>query len=429
MQVFVQSFGCSTNFADGEVLTGCLAEAGYEIARSCATADVIIYNTCAVKGPTENRMIEILKRVPKSKKLIVAGCLPLINFERLEREVRFDGAVGPAAGDRIIEVVRHALKDEKVLALKGADEAMPNLALPRIHLNPVISIIPINYGCLGSCAYCCVTFARGKLRSYSVEEITERLKKDLLQGMREVWLTSQDTACYGRDLGTNLAHLLDAVCSIKGDFKIRIGMMNPNNAKDFLKELIQTFQDEHVFKFLHLPLQSGDKEVLKNMRRFYSPEDFKSMMESFRTHLSKLTLSTDVICGFPRENENAFNRTLQLIQEVKPDIVNVSKFFARPRTVAAQMRDGLVSSRDIKLRTAKMVYLVKQVALAKNQSWIDWTGEVLVDEVGKIPESFIGRNFAYKPIAIRSRRNLFGRTLTVRVIGAFSTHLEGEVVE
>jgi MiaB-like tRNA modifying enzyme len=359
----------------------------------------------------------------------VAGCLPLINFERLEREVRFDGVVGPAAGDRIIEVVRHVLKDEKILALKGADEAMPDLALPRMHLNPVISIIPINYGCLGSCAYCCVAFARGKLRSYSVEAITGRLKKDLSQGMREVWLTSQDTACYGRDLGTNLAHLLDVVCSIKGDFKIRVGMMNPNTAKDFLKELTQAFKDEHVFKFLHLPLQSGDKEVLKSMRRFYSPEDFKSILKSFRTHFLKLTLSTDVICGFPEENESAFNRTLQLIQEVKPDIVNVSKFFARPRTVAAKMRDDLVSSRDIKLRTAKMAYLAKQVALAKNQSWIDWTGEVLIDEIGKVPKSFIGRNFAYKPIAIRSNRNLLGKTLTIRAIRAFSTHLEGEIVE
>jgi MiaB-like tRNA modifying enzyme len=429
MQVFVQSFGCSTNFADGEVLAGCLAEAGYEVARSCATADVIIYNTCAVKGPTENRMIEILKRVPKSKKLIVAGCLPLINFERLEREVRFDGAVGPAAGDRIIEVVRHVLKDEKVLALKGADEAMPNLALPRIHLNPVISIIPMNYGCLGSCAYCCVTFARGRLRSYSVEEITERLEKDLSQGVQEVWLTSQDTACYGRDLGTNLAHLLDVVCSIKGDFKVRVGMMNPNTAKDFLKELIESFQDEHVFKFLHLPLQSGDEEVLKSMRRFYSPEDFKSILKSFRTHFPKLTISTDVICGFPRENESAFNRTLQLIQDVKPDIANVSKFFARPRTAAAQMHNGLVSPRDIKLRTAKMAYLAKQISLAKNRSWLNWTGEVLIDEVGKIPKSFIGRNFAYKPIAVKSSRNLLGKTLTVRIFKAFSTHLEGKIVE
>jgi len=429
MQVFVQSFGCSTNFADSEVLTGCLAKAGYEIAKSSATADVIIYNTCAVKGPTENRMIEILKRVPKSKKLIVAGCLPLINLERLEREVRFDGAVGPAAGDRIIEVVRHVLKDEKVLALKGADEAMPNLALPRIHRNPVVSIIPINYGCLGSCAYCCVTFARGKLRSYSVEEITGRLKKDLSQGMQEVWLTSQDTACYGRDLGTNLASLLNATCSIKGNFKIRVGMMNPDTTKDFLKELIQAFQDEHVFKFLHLPLQSGDKEVLKSMQRFYSPEDFTSILKSFRTHLPKLTLSTDIICGFPGEKESAFSQTLQLVQDVKPDIVNVSKFFARPKTVAAKMRESIVSSREIKLRSAKMAYLAKRVALAKNQSWIDWIGEVLVDEVGKVPESFIGRNFAYKPIAIKSSRNLLGKTLTVRIIKAFSTHLEGEVVE
>src|SRR4030042_446488 len=150
IRVFVKSFGCSTNLADGEVLAGCLAEAGHQLAKSPSEADIIIYNTCAVKGPTENRMIEI------------------------------------------------------------SLESLPALDLPRIRVNRVISIVPINYGCLGSCAYCCVTFARGKLRSYPLEEIVERVKNDLKTGIREFWLTSQDTACYGDDKRTSLAELLDA---------------------------------------------------------------------------------------------------------------------------------------------------------------------------------------------------------------------------
>ncbi|MGB9779169.1 MAG: radical SAM protein, partial [Candidatus Bathyarchaeales archaeon] len=241
MKVFVKSFGCSTNLADGEVLAGCLAEAGYQIVNSVSAADMIIYNTCAVKGPTENRMIEILKKTPPNKKLIVAGCLPLINFERLCREVRFDGVVGPASGDSIVGVVRRVLDGEKVVALKGAVNAKPSLNLPRILLNPVIGIIPISYGCLGSCAYCCVVFARGHLRSYSVREIVERVKKDLAMGVREFWLTSQDTACYGRDIGTNLAELLWALCDVEGDFKIRVGMMTPNMALNILEDLTQAF--------------------------------------------------------------------------------------------------------------------------------------------------------------------------------------------
>ncbi len=184
MKVFVKSFGCSANLADGEVLAGCLAEAGYELVGSVEDADVVVYNTCAVKGPTENRMIEILKRVPSDKKLIVVGCLPLINFERLKREVTFHGVSGPAIGGQIVDIVRQVLNGEKVVALDNTLNAKPGLHLPRVRLNPIISILPVNYGCLGSCAYCCVVFARGRLRSYSIEEVVERVKKDLAEGVK-----------------------------------------------------------------------------------------------------------------------------------------------------------------------------------------------------------------------------------------------------
>src|SRR4030042_3823587 len=132
MRVFVKSFGCSTNLADGEALAGCLAKAGFESAYSASAADVVIYNTCAVKGPTENRMIETVKRAPQGKKVIVAGCLPLISFERLCRETRFDGVVGPAAGEAIVNVVERVLRGGKVVALENALDAKPALSLPRL---------------------------------------------------------------------------------------------------------------------------------------------------------------------------------------------------------------------------------------------------------------------------------------------------------
>ncbi|MDI6690576.1 MAG: tRNA (N(6)-L-threonylcarbamoyladenosine(37)-C(2))-methylthiotransferase [Candidatus Bathyarchaeota archaeon] len=425
MKVFVKSFGCSTNLADGEVLAGCLAEAGYQIVNSDSEADILIYNTCAVKGPTENRMIEILRRVPTRKKLIVAGCLPLINFERLCKEVRFDGAVGPAAGDIIVNVVERVLNDEKIVTLKGAVNSKPNLSLPRILSNPVVGIIPINYGCLGSCAYCCVVFARGHLRSYGIQEIVERMKKDLAMGVKEFWLTSQDTACYGRDIGTNLGELLWALCAIEGDFRIRVGMMTPNVALDILENLTHAFKSDKIFKFVHLPVQSGDNKILKNMRRFYSVADFKKIVDTFRKNFPELTLATDVICGFPGEDEEAFEKTLQLIREVKPDIVNVSKFFARPGTVAAKMSDTVPAS-EIKCRSAMASELAKAIALERNKRWVGWVGEVLIDEIGKAFGSWVGRNFAYKPIVVKSEDNLFGKAVKAKVVNAFSTHLEAE---
>jgi len=427
MQVFVKSFGCSTNLADGEVLAGCLAEAGYKLVNSVTSADVIIYNTCAVKGPTENRIIEILKRVPANKKVIVAGCLPLINFERLCKEVRFDGVVGPAAGDGIIEIVKRVLNGERVVALEGAVNAKPSLNLPRLRLNPVISIIPVNYGCLGTCAYCCVVFARGHLRSYGIQEIVERVKKDLAMGVQEFWITSQDTACYGRDRGMNLAELLNALCDVEGSFRVRVGMMTPNMVLDILGDLIQAFKNEKIFKFIHLPVQSGDDQILERMRRFYSVEGFKRIVNAFRASFPEMTLATDVICGFPGEDEEAFEKTLQLIGEVKPDIVNVSKFFARPRTAVAEMQEDFVPFQEIKRRSSFVARLAREVAFEKNQRWVGWTGEIFVDEVGKISGSWVGRNFAYKPITIRDAADLLGKTLRVKVVGGFPTYLEGNI--
>ena len=429
MRVFIRSFGCSTNQADAEVLAGSLADAGYELSNSTATADIIIYNTCAVKGPTEDRMIEILKRVPANKKVIVTGCLPLINFERVFREVHFDGIVGPASGDKIVDVLKTVLSGKRAVALNGAVNAKPSLDLPRHQLNPVISIIPVNYGCLGSCTYCCVIFARGHLRSYGIQEIMERIKKDWIFGTREFWITSQDTACYGRDIGLNLAELLRTVCDVEGDFRVRVGMMNPNWTMPILNNLIQVFKSEKIFKFIHLPVQSGDNQILDRMHRFYSVEDFKRIVDALRSSFPNITLATDVICGFPTESSEAFERTLQLIKEVKPDVINTSKFFARPATAAAKMHKDFVSPSEIKRRSGIVARLAKEVAFEKNRRWIGWTGQVLIDEVGKFSGSWVGRNFAYKPITVKNTKDVFGKILQVKVIKAFSTHLEAETIE
>jgi MiaB-like tRNA modifying enzyme len=404
-----------------------LLKAGYELVGDVASADVVIYNTCAVKGPTENRMIDVLKRVPRGKKLIVVGCLPLINFERLCNEVRFDGVAGPALGERIVDIVEGALRGEKISNLENAQSSKPSLSLPRIRLNPFVGIIPISYGCLGSCAYCCVVFARGRLRSYTISEILDRVKRDLDEGVREFWLTSQDTACYGMDIGTNLPELLEAVCGVEGDFKVRVGMMTPNMASNILEELIQAFKSDKIFKFVHLPVQSGDDQILKKMQRLYSAADFKKLVDAFRVEFPKITLATDVICGFPGETEEAFERTMQLVRDVKPDIVNISKFFARPKTPAAKM-DGLPSFSKIKERSAALARLAAEIAIEKNRGWVGWKGEILVDEGGKVKGSCVGRNFAYKPVVMRNGRNLLGKTVHVQILKAFSTYLEGEVI-
>ena len=307
----------------------------------------------------------------------------MISFERLMREARFDAVVGPAVGKRIVDVVARVLEGEKIVELKILD-AKPKLDLPRVKSNPVVSVVPVNYGCLGSCAYCCVIFARGHLRSYSIKEVTERVQSDFATGAKEFWITSQDTACYGRDLGSNLAELLEALGGLAGEFKVRVGMMTPNMVIDMQTRLIGAFRSGKIFKFLHLPVQSGDNETLKRMRRFYTAEQFKEIVVAFRSEFPDLTLATDVIVGFPGETAQAFENTLKLLEEVKPDVVNVSKFFARPKTAAAQIQTGLVEREEIKRRSTVAAQLAKQISFEQNQRWIGWVGEVLVDEKGKV---------------------------------------------
>ena len=405
---------------------GCLIEAGFQLATSESEADVIIYNTCAVKGPTENRIIDAIKHAPKTKKIIVSGCLPKISYERLLRETHFDGAVGPSVGREIVDVVKRVLSGEKVTNLSTVKEK-PQLKLPTQKSNPIVSIVPVNYGCLGSCTYCCVVLARGHLRSSSIKEVVERVRFDYASGAREFWITSQDTGSYGRDLGSDLTELLEALVKVEGNFHVRVGMMTPNMVTEMQSRLITAFDNPKIFKFLHLPVQSGDDTVLQYMRRFYTAEEFKRTVNTFRNEFPKLTLATDVIVGFPGETEEAFQSTLKLLEEVKPDIVNVSKFFARPKTIAARMKDGLVDKEETKRRSTAAAELAKRLSAERNLRWVGWSGEILIDEKGKLEGSWVGRNFAYKPVAIQSPDNLLGKTIRVKVSEASTTYLRGEL--
>lgn len=423
-RVYIKSFGCPTNIADGECIAGCLSQAGYEIVENVDAADILIYNTCAVKSPTENRMIDVLRRVSEDKRLITTGCLPLINFERLKAQVKFDGVLGPAAGSGIVEAVNKVSHGEKVVTLKY--DSKPSLDLPKTPVNEAVGIVPINYGCSGSCSYCCVLFARGHLRSYATSEIVKRVQRDLAAGVSEIWLTSQDTACYGKDLATSLVDLLSEVCKTKEKFLVRVGMMTPNCALELLDGLIKAYRDKKIFKFLHLPVQSGDDEVLRLMNRFYSVEDFEKVVYSFRKEFPKITVATDVICGFPGESRDAFERTVKLVEEVQPDVVNISKFFPRPHTPAAKMKQ--LPPEKVKARSRRMAEVTRTVSFEKNKAWRGWKGEILIDEKGKKPASWVGRNFAYKPVVVRGDEFLFGRFVDVRVVRVFPTYLEAEIV-
>ncbi|MCS7095436.1 MAG: tRNA (N(6)-L-threonylcarbamoyladenosine(37)-C(2))-methylthiotransferase, partial [Thaumarchaeota archaeon] len=338
-KLYVESYGCAANLHDTEIMRGVLASEGYVEVVDPRDADVLLINTCTVKTPTANRMVHRISQLSKlNKPLIVAGCFAKAQPETVTKISPRASMIGPNAVHRVGDVVREALTGRRAVVLEDGRVEKPTL--PHIRTNSVIDVIEVASGCLSSCAFCQTKLARGGLFSYRPSVIREAVSRAVEAGAKEVWLTSQDMSAYGRDIGTNLAELLEGITSsVEGDYVVRVGMMNPLHFRRFeLDELVRAYRDRHVFKFLHLCVQSGSDYVLREMRRGYSVRDFMRYVERFRESFPSLTLMTDVIVGYPVEDDHDFEATVRLMERVRPDFVNISRFYPRPKTEAARLR-------------------------------------------------------------------------------------------
>ena len=416
MKIKIETYGCALNKADSEVMAGLLIEGGFELGDD---GEVLILNTCTVKTPTERKLIKRLNELENSgKKIIVSGCLPAADPHVVEKFPKYS-FLGTNVSD-VVEAVKNTLRGNRFVKIGRNDCRLT----PKRRGNPLIEVTPISQGCLGNCTYCIVKKARGELRSYPEDLIIENVKNAVQEGVKEVWLTSQDTGAYGLDSGSNLPHLLQEVSRIPGRFMIRVGMMNPNHTLKFLDELIKAYGNEKIYKFLHIPVQSGDNKVLRDMNRQYTIEDFKEIVGEFRRNIPQVTISTDMIAGFPTEDEEQFQNSLNLINEIKPEILNVSRFWSRPQTKAEEMKQ--LHGRITKERSRKLFSVFRDTALEKNKSWIGWRGKALVSERGKTG-GFCARNFAYKPIILKEE-NILGEFVDVKITDATYYDFRGVVI-
>ncbi len=405
------------NISDSEVMAGLLEKADFRIISSPEDAALIIINSCNVKGRTQSLFFSYLERIKQLKKpIVVAGCIP----KTLPTRVAEFSLIGPDQLNRIVEVVEETLNGNTVAAL--ADEPVKRLNLPKIRKNPVVEILPISKGCLGSCSYCVVKKARGSLVSYPAEEILKQAKDAVRDGVREIWVTSQDSGCYGRDIHSTLPELLQQLCSLEGDFRIRLGMLNPNLAVEYLDRLVEVYRHPRMFKFLHIPVQSGSNEILKRMNRKYTKEDFISVVQRFKKEVSGITVATDIICGFPGETKAQFEETLQLVRTVRPVILNISRFSPRPGTQAVYMSDQLPGG-EIKNRSRTLTMAFEWIAFEENKAWKNWEGEITIDEQGK-NNTFIGRNDSYKPVIVEGNFRL-GQKVKVKIVATTKHDLRG----
>ena len=226
-------------------------------------------------------------------------------------------------------------------------------------MNSPIGIVEISSGCLSSCTFCQVKLVKGTVFSYPEEEIVNEARSLISQGAKEIWLTSTDNAAYGRDSKTSLPALIRKVAAVPGDFKIRVGMMNPLLTRRDQDEILNCFKLNKVFKFAHLPVQSGSNRILKAMQRGYSVSDFESMVAQLREEIPSITLSTDMIVGFPSETEAEFEESMELLKRTRPDVLNLSRFGARPGTKTAVMEDQ-IASEEAKNRSGLMTTPLKK---------------------------------------------------------------------
>ena len=403
MRFYLETYGCAANKSDSEIIVGILSKAGLERVMNPKFADLIIVNTCIVKGSTKNKIVHRIKELRNwKKKLLIAGCMPQA-YPELVREISPEASM--VSTNRIAEiekVVRKIFLGKRVELIGKIRK--DKVCLPKIRENKIIDIIQICSGCLGSCSYCATKLAKGNLVSFSPEKIVKEIEIAKQEGVKEFWLTGQDISSYGFDIGTNLPELLGKVLEkVRGKYFIRLGMLNPKYLKKIIDPLLEICEDQRIFKFFHIPVQSGSDKVLEEMNRNYKVKDFEEIVNKIKNKFPLATIWTDIIVGYPSEDKKDFEESLNLINRIKPDWVNISKFYLmekikveKPETKVAKQRSRIASK------------LVKEISKEQNKKWNNWKGEVLVDEIGK------GRNFAYKVIYLETDKSSVGKFLKVR---------------
>lgn len=432
-KVWIEAYGCSASINDSEIISGLLRNDGYEISETSHDASINIIVTCSVKDVTEHRMLHRIAKLSESgNPLVVAGCLPKADRLKVESVNPTASLIGPDTIEKITEVVRSASSGRKQVELEE-NKFNQKLNIPKLRLNSAVSIVQIASGCKSECSFCQTKLVKGDLTSYRPGDIIRQIQIDVNQGCKEIWLSSTDNGCYGRDIGTDLANLLLRCCGIEGDFKIRVGMMNPMYIPQLLHSLLGIFsQNNKVFKFLHIPVQSGSDRILRKMKRGHSAQTFLNAVRVFRDKIPEITIATDIIIGYPSETEDDFRQTVDLLQAARPDIVNVSKYSARPGVLAATEKK--VPSHITKNRTRHLDKILKEISFARNSPWEGWTGDIIIDEIAE--NHVQGRNYAYKPIMVTASNISkvegdvisLGSKVNVKVIG-FSRHaLRGNLI-
>ena len=428
IRIFIKTFGCSHNASDSEYMAGILSSEGYDIVPSLESSDVTIINSCTVKSPSQAAFLNtVTKSKSFKKKVIVGGCVP--QAERNLAGLENCSIVGVSQIDKINYIVEKTLEGNVVRFLEN--KSLPSLLLPKIRRNKYIEIIPISQGCLGSCTYCKTKQARGKLISYPIEQIVQACKNAWNNNAKELWITSEDTGVYGRDIGTNLPNLLvEILKDIPSDVMIRIGMANPPYILENVNLMIKVLNHPNVYSFIHIPVQSGSNAVLDKMLREYTIEEFNFLCDKFIEGVPNITIATDIICGFPTETKENFEETLNLVEKYKFSVINISQFYPRPGTVAAKWKK--IDTKEVHNRSKALSDLFRSYSHYKhllNTTQRVWVHDINEEEKNKEENMMVTHNKSYVKILVPKDEKLYGKELIVKITKICEWHCVGEIID
>ena len=425
MKVYIETYGCTFNQADSQIIAGVLKENEIDIIDNIEDADVIIINTCYVKLPTENKVVYKIQQLQKNfpdKKIIVGGCMVEIDPEKLEKIGPNCSWIGPHQLNKSAEIVNATYCGDVIRESGFSKES--KVGVPKFVEDGLIHIIQICEGCLGACTFCCTRFARGPLNSYPISDIVGEARKAIENGACEIQLTAQDTAAFGRDSGEKLSDLIKEVANLEGDFRVRVGMMHPKNILNDVDEIIDAIKHPKVYDFIHLPIQSGSDKVLSDMRRGHTVEQYMDIVSKFKSEIPDITLATDIIVGYPTESDEDFDLTVDLLEKIKPSLIHLSKYQHRKGAISSSLQE--VPPEVMKKRSKFLSEIKSQITADENVQLVGSIQNVLVVEKGS-KGGFIAKTDSYIPVIVDDVE--LGSFVKVKITDATATYLKSELVE
>ena len=431
----VETYGCQQNVNDSQRLTGMLEQMGYKMTDEREKADVIIFNTCAVRENAEDRVFGNLGALKHLKErrpgMIIAVCGCMVQQEQIAARIKaryrhVDLIFGTHALWRFPELLMQALQhSERILDIGGSGSIAEGL--PVKHDGGSRAFVSVMYGCNNFCSYCIVPYVRGRERSRAAEDILCEVKSLAESGVREVMLLGQNVNSYGLDRGEKdaFAKLLESVCTVDGIERIRFMSSHP---KDISERLLQTMaQQEKICKQLHLPLQSGSDKVLADMNRHYTAARYMKTVKKARELMPDIALTTDIIVGFPTETEEDFKKTEEILSAARFDSIFSFIYSKRTGTRAAKL-EPCATEEEINARFRRMLDLQNKISLEQNKRHEGKTELVLVEGPSKNdPDMMTGRNYANKIVNFKGTPDLAGQIIPVKITRAQTWILCGEL--